>query len=89
MQQKIGVIGIVLRQKDGADALRLQRILSEYGDCNMGRMGIPDHASGINTISLIVRADAERISALAGKIGRLDGVSVKSAVTSVTIGEDA
>ena len=46
-------------------------------------MGIPDKATGINTISLIVSGDTEKISALCGKLGRIEEVNVKSAVMTV------
>ena len=47
----------------------------------MGRMGIPDKDRGVYVISVIVRGTNERISALTGKLGKLENVKVKSAVT--------
>lgn len=84
---KIGVVGIVLRE-NRETAARVQALLSEYAPIIVGRMGVPDHAHKINTISLIVRGSNEQISALTGKLGRLNDVSVKSAVTAVEVPED-
>ena len=82
--KKVGVIGIVL--KAGRDRVeKVQSLLSDYGDIIVGRMGVPDKANGINAIALIVEGENEQLSALTGKLGRLDSVSVKSAVTSVEI----
>ena len=48
-------------------------------------MGVPIKEHGVNTISVIVKGSNEDISALSGKLGKLNGVSVKSAITSVEI----
>lgn len=80
---KIGVIGIIV--KTGPDcgiALCVQRLLSDFCDIIIGRMGVPDRESGISAISVIVKGPMERISALTGKLGRIDGVLVKSATVS-------
>ena len=61
----------------------IERSLEDYGEIIVGRMGIPDKTTGINTISLIVNGDTEKISALCGKLGRIDDVNVKSAVMTV------
>ncbi len=80
--KKTGVIGIVL--KVGRERVeKVQSLLSDYGDIIVGRMGIPDKTTGINTISLIVNGDTEKISALCGKLGRIEEVNVKSALISV------
>ena len=44
-------------------------------------MGVPDNERSVFVISVIVRATNERISALTGKLGRLENVKVKSAVS--------
>lgn len=82
--KRVGVIGIIT--KNNADAgVQIQKLLSEYQDIIIGRMGVPDRINGINAISIIVEGENERLSALSGKLGRLDNVSVKSAITSVEI----
>lgn len=80
--KRIGVVGIVLKA-DKNVALEMQRTLSDFADIIVGRMGVP--RQGVNTIALIVEGEQERISALTGKLGRFDGLSVKSALTSVEI----
>lgn len=81
---RIGVVAIVItggREKAAA----VQNVLSEYGDIIMGRMGIPNKKHGINCISLIVNGENEQISALTGKLGRIDSINVKSALTAVEV----
>ena len=46
-------------------------------------MGIPYRERGINVISVVVDAPQTLISAMTGKIGRLEGVSVKAAYSGV------
>ncbi len=80
--KRIGVVGIVIEGNRDV-AMEVQKILSENGDMILGRMGIPDREDNISAISLIVKGERERISALTGKLGRLERVNVKSALTSV------
>lgn len=77
---KLGVVGIVI-ERDRSVAEKVQTLLSENADLIMGRMGIPDKERGVYVISVIMRGTNERISALTGKLGRLENVKVKSAVT--------
>ena len=46
-------------------------------------MGIPYRKKNINVISIALDAPEDEISALAGQIGNLDGVSVKTACSGV------
>ena len=58
---------------------RLNGILHEYGEFIIGRMGIPYRKRKISIISVALDAPQNTISSLAGKIGSLSGVSVKTA----------
>ena len=58
---------------------RLNGILHEYGEFVIGRMGIPYRKRKISIISVALDAPQNTISSLAGKIGSLSGVSVKTA----------
>ena len=78
---RIGVVGIVIRP-GGDNVKAVNALLSEFADIIVGRMGVPDRESGINTISVIVRGENGRISALCGKLGRVDSVRVKSAIVA-------
>ncbi len=84
---RIGVMGIII-EKDRSMAQEVQRILSAHAELIMARTGLPDRENGIYVISLIVRGTNEKISALAGKLGKLPNVKVKSAVTDAEIPAD-
>ena len=61
----------------------LNGILHQYGEYIIGRMGIPYRQKGISIISIAIDAPQDTISALSGKIGKLPGVSVKTAYSGV------
>ena len=81
---RIAVVGIVI-EKDRSAAKKVNEILSEYGDYVVGRMGVPDSTDKIFVISVILKATNEIISAVTGKLGRIENVNVKSAVTNTEI----
>ena len=81
---RIGVMGIII-EKDRSMAESVQHLLSEHSDIIMARTGIPDKENNVYVISVIVKGSNERISSLAGKLGRLNNVKVKSAVADIEI----
>ena len=81
METRVAVISIIVENSDSVHILN--DILHEYGEYIIGRMGIPYRARNINIISIAIDAPQDTISALSGKIGRLDGVSAKTANSGV------
>ena len=81
MESRIAVIGIIVENKKSVEALN--GILHDFGDVIIGRMGLPYKEKGLNIISVVVDAPQDVISALAGKIGTLEGVSSKTAFSNV------
>lgn len=79
MDKRIGVVGIVI--EDLTHITEVNEILSQYGDIIVGRMGIPYRERGVNVISLIVDGTTDEIGALTGKLGKFNGLSVKSALS--------
>lgn len=81
MDTRVAVIGIIVENGDSVE--KLNGILHEYREYIIGRMGIPYRVRKINIISIAVDAPQDIISALSGKIGRLDGISAKTAFSNV------
>lgn len=77
MEMRVAVMGIIVQDLQVAE--QLNAILHEYGPYIIGRMGIPYRQKNISILSVAVDAPQDVISAVAGKIGRLPGVSVKTA----------
>jgi putative iron-only hydrogenase system regulator len=57
---------------------RVNTLLSEYSEIILGRQGIPIRDHGISIISLVIEGNTDQINALTGKIGKLEGVEVRS-----------
>jgi len=81
METRVAVIGIIVENKDSID--KLNTLLHEYGEYIVGRMGIPYREKKINIISIAIDAPQDIISALSGKIGRLNGISTKTAYSNI------
>lgn len=77
METRIAVMSIIVENPDAVE--RLNALLHEYGEYIIGRMGIPYRKRNVNIISIALDAPQDTISALAGKVGALQGVSVKTA----------
>lgn len=80
--KRIGVIGVVVKG-DRSITVELQKVLSEYADIIIGRMGVPREEA--NAIALIVEGTQERVSALTGRLGKFSQLFVKSAMTSFEV----
>ena len=81
MESRVAVIGIIIENPDCVE--RVNSILHDYSPFILGRMGIPYRERGINIISIAIDAPQDIISTLSGKIGRLQGVSAKTAYSGV------
>ena len=82
--KKIGVISAVLD-----DPLRTNQkfndIVSDFQGIIRGRMGIPFMEEHISVVSLTVCGDLDEINELTGKLGNVDGVTVKTAISKKTL----
>ena len=77
METRVAVMGIIVKDMNAVD--QLNDILHDYAEDIIGRMGIPHREKNINIISIAIDAPQDTISALAGRVGNLEGVSVKTA----------
>ena len=76
METKLSIIGIFIQSPDAVHAVN--ELLHCYADKIVGRMGLPYRDRGVNVISVIIDAPADDISALAGKLGKIPGISAKT-----------
>ena len=81
METRVAVMSIIVENGEAVE--RINAILHEYGEYIIGRMGIPYRQKGISIISIALDAPQNVTSTIAGKIGGLTGVSVKTAYSSV------
>ena len=85
MESRVAVMSIIVENTESAELLNA--ILHDYGEYIIGRMGIPYRKRSVSIISIAIDAPQNTISALSGKVGKLNGVTVKTAFSSVTAGE--
>lgn len=83
MDTRIAVMSIIVENPEVVE--QLNSLLHTYSDYIIGRMGIPyrTKARKVNIISLALDAPQDTISSLAGKVGKLSGISVKTALSNV------
>ena len=75
-------MAIIVEQLQAAE--KLNTVLHEYGEHIIGRMGLPCREKGIHIVSVALDAPQDTIAALAGKLGNIEGVSVKTAYSNIT-----
>ena len=76
METRVALIGIIVEEIDSI--VKLNTLLHEYREYIIGRMGLPYREKNLNIISVVVDAEADIISTLAGKLGMLKGINVKT-----------
>ncbi len=85
MQPRVAVMSAIVENTDSVE--KLNELLHQYGEFIIGRMGLPYKARKINIVSIALDAPQDTISSLAGKLGNLPGVSVKTAYSNVSSDE--
>ena len=80
METRVAVAAIIVEEPTSVTSLN--DLLHQYSAYIIGRMGIPYKEKSIAVISIAMDAPNDVISALTGKIGRLKGVTVKTAYSS-------
>ena len=86
MEKRVALISIIVESPESVD--KLNALLHEYGQYIIGRMGIPYREKNINIISIAIDAPQDAINTLSGKIGRLSGITSKTAYSNVVSNDD-
>ena len=81
METRVALIGIIV--EDESSVASLNDLLHQYAPYIIGRMGVPYRPRGVNIISVALDAPQDAISALSGKLGRLEGVSAKTQYSNI------
>lgn len=79
MEKRVALIGIIV--ENGESAAQINNILHEYADNIVARLGVPYRERSVSIISIVIDAPQNDISTLSGKLGRLEGVNVKTMYT--------
>lgn len=81
MESRVALIGIVVENSDSVE--KLNHILHMYSKYIIGRMGLPYQKRKISIISVALDAPEDKISAISGALGMLDGVSTKTIYSKI------
>jgi putative iron-only hydrogenase system regulator len=77
MEKRVGFIGIIINnRKESADSVN--KILSDFGECIVVRTGVPKVGNQCSVITLVINATTDELGALTGRLGAVEGISVKS-----------
>ena len=79
MENRISVISIIVEEISISS--EVNKLLHDYRDYIVGRMGIPYRERGISIICVVLDAPGDAVSALSGKLGMLKGVNTKTVVS--------
>ncbi|MCM1049558.1 MAG: iron-only hydrogenase system regulator [Clostridiales bacterium] len=74
-ETRVALLGIIVENTDEVE--KLNKILHEYVEYIIGRMGIPYSRKKVNIISIVMDAPQDKISSLSGKLGMLKGINSK------------
>ncbi|OPZ93821.1 MAG: hypothetical protein BWY73_00102 [candidate division TA06 bacterium ADurb.Bin417] len=86
-KKRLGFVGIIIEDRQKS-ACKVNEILSEFGELIIGRMGLPHPLKKkCCAITLIVDASTDEMGAFTGKLGKIRGVSAKSAMSKETVGK--
>ncbi|MDO5564721.1 MAG: iron-only hydrogenase system regulator [Eubacteriales bacterium] len=76
METKLSIISIIIEDIKKVD--QVNQILHENPIYTIGRLGVPYHKKNICVLSIVLDCPPDFLSSLSGKLGMLEGVSVKS-----------
>ena len=76
MENRVAIIAILVTEKDSVSTIN--DLLHEYADYIIDRLGLPYRQKQVNIISVVLDAPQDKVSALAGKIGKLPGVTAQT-----------
>ena len=79
--KRISLLGVIV--EDNAASDQINKILHAYSEFIVGRMGIPYKAKHVCLVSIAIDAPEETIGALGGKLGRIRGLTVKTAYSRI------
>ena len=73
MESRLALLGIIVENPDSVEPLN--KVLHEYRQYIIGRMGIPYRQRDLCVISVTIDAPSDVISSLSGKVGMLKGIT--------------
>jgi putative iron-only hydrogenase system regulator len=76
-QKRLGFVGIIIDNRKMCSGI-VNDVLSEHAELILTRTGLPNAKGNTSVITLVIDASTDEVGVLTGKLGRINGVSVKS-----------
>jgi putative iron-only hydrogenase system regulator len=80
MHKRLGFVGIIVHDRI-VNAPKVNKVLTEYGEHIVARTGLPYKEKNCSVITLVVDMTTDEVGAMTGKLGAIEGVTVKSALS--------
>ena len=80
-EKRLAIISIIV--EDRGVSSDINALLSKFGDCIVGRMGIPYKEKNVSVICIVVDAPTETINTITGKLGMIAGVTAKTLMSKI------
>ena len=81
METRVAVISIIVENAEAVE--KLNGLLHEYSAWIIGRMGLPYRAKNVNIICVAIDAPNDKVNALTGALGRLEGINARATYSNV------
>lgn len=81
MEKRLATVSVFVEDSKSAEGVN--KILSEYSNIVVSRMGTPYRERRLAVIVLILDGTNDEIGALSGKLGNLKGVTAKTAMAKL------
>lgn len=75
--KRLGFVGIIIENRE-KNAASVNEILSEHAELILARTGLPNVKEKTSVITLVIDATTDELGVLTGKLGSIQGISVKS-----------
>ncbi len=76
-QKRLGFVGIIIEDRKMCSGI-VNDILSQFSELILARTGLPNIKGNTSIITLVIDATTDELGMLTGKLGNIQGVSVKS-----------
>lgn len=82
-QKRLGFVGIIVDDRKKCSE-KVNQVISEHAELILARTGLPNAKGNTSVITLVIDATTDELGELTGKLGRIQGISVKSALAKQT-----
>lgn len=83
METRIAIISIIVYNNECVE--KINRLLHDYSEFIIGRMGLPYREKSLSVITVVMDAPNDTIGALSGKLGMVKDITVKTVYSKAGI----